>query len=151
MLGAMSKDSADSVKVRRTRKPVNLDEVVDQPVAVYVEATDAEIDASRSGMSTTDFGVVADDLMFYRSSATQYLDQHGVPYLRITGRRPIRFMVDGEVQEFDFADVELLDFIVVYDGRSAPRVLAPNDIGSPTTNGDTILGTRIDTLGVGNK
>jgi hypothetical protein len=146
-LTSLKTDSTDSVKVRRAPRVVDLNAVIDRPVAVYVEASSDEIDASRASASTQDFAVSADDLMFYRSAATEYLDTHGIPYQRITGRRPLRFMVAGEVQEFDFADVGLLDFLVIYDGRGSPRILAPNDISesmvppppSPPLGRDTIL------------
>src|SRR5688572_8556209 len=91
------------------------DSVIAQPFVMYVEATDSAIEAQRSEVSADDFAVIADDLMFYRATAIEYLDSLPRPYTRVAGRRPLTFRVAGQPRTYDFRDVELLDFIVVYD------------------------------------
>jgi hypothetical protein len=65
--------------------------------------------------------------MFYRATAIEYLDSLHRPYTRLTGRRPLTFLVAGQPRTYDFRDVELLDFIVVYATDREPRVIAPNE------------------------
>ena len=99
-----------------------------QPVVIYVEATPAEIGAARGNTSESDFQVITDDLMFYRASAIEYLEKHKITFTRATGHRPLEFLVNGAPRTYDFKDVTLLDFVIAYDGRSEPRVIAPNVI-----------------------
>jgi hypothetical protein len=130
--------------------PANADPVVadttqpfDRPIVIYIDATSAEIDAARQGHSEEDFATIADDLMYYRSTANEFLAVHRLPVLRLEGRRPLRFMVDGRVQQYDFAEWKLFDLIIAYDGVHAPRVIAPIDVNAvvdsmqaSTTGGD---------------
>lgn len=128
--------SSSAPRAARELSEGELAGTISRAAVIYVEASDEELNRFRqpSGDST-DAMVSVDDLMFYRSSATQYMQQRGVPFTRITGRRTLTFTVDGEPREYNFADVELSDFIIVYDGRGAPRILAPNDIGSVPDGG----------------
>jgi len=98
------------------------------PAVFYVEATESEIDAARQGISGEDFEVIADDMMFYRSSAIERLEAWDIPVSRIAGRRPLQFTVNGTPETTDFSDVTWLDFIVVYRRNERPRAFAPNDI-----------------------
>ena len=99
-----------------------------KPTVIYVEATEAEIEGARKGVSEEDFAVIADDLMFYRSSAVEWLEAWHIPFTRLTGRRPIQFTVNGVPESIDFKDITTLDFIVVYRPNEKPRVFAPNEI-----------------------
>lgn len=101
---------------------------INEPAVIYVEATNAEIDAAREGVPEEDFAVIGDDLMFYRSSALENLTAWHIPFTQLAGRRPIEFTIDGVPQTVDFSDTALLDFIVVYRPNQRPRVFAPNDI-----------------------
>ena len=103
------------------------DSVIVQPLVLYVQATDSAIEAQRAEVPPDDFAVIADDLMFYRATAIEYLDSLHQPYTRITGRRPLTFRVAGQPRTYDFRDVELLDFIVVYATDREPRIIAPNE------------------------
>ncbi|MEX1181804.1 MAG: hypothetical protein WEF86_01115 [Gemmatimonadota bacterium] len=105
-----------------------LADTIDRSIVVYVEASGAEIDAVRADYAEEDFAVVADDLMYYRATATEYLEAGGQPLVRVQGRRPLTFRVSGAAREYDFADVELLDFIIVYEPDAEPRIFAPNEV-----------------------
>ena len=98
-------------------------------VVVYMEATPEQIEKARGSMSAEDFAVMADDLMFYRSSAHDWLQAQRLPVRIFSGRRPLEFIVQGTVRRLDFADVPFLDVIVLYDAGREPRVIAPVDIG----------------------
>jgi hypothetical protein len=103
-----------------------------QPVAerlvLYVEATVRELEVLRDSSSAEDFPVIADDLMFYRATALEHLERHQVRFVRLTGRRPIEFVVAGKPRRYDFADVPLLDFLVLYEPGAEPRIIAPNEV-----------------------
>src|SRR6185369_15675925 len=93
--------SSDSVPAAA----VDLGKPVQQPVVIYVEATPAEIGAARGNTSESDFQVIADDLMFYRASAIEYLEKHKITFTRATGHRPLVFLVKGAPRTYDFKDV----------------------------------------------
>jgi hypothetical protein len=92
-----------------------LDQTVDRRLVVFVEASQAELEAVRAQYAEEDFGVVADDLMFYRSTAIEYLEERDYPLLRIEGRRPLRFRVSGSSRS-------------LYEPDREPRVIAPNEV-----------------------
>jgi hypothetical protein len=101
---------------------------ISQPTVIFVEATEAEIEAARKGVPEEDFAVIADDMMFYRSTAIEQLEAWRIPFSRLTGRRPMQFMVNGAPGRIDFKDVATLDFIIVYRPNEKPRTFAPIDI-----------------------
>jgi hypothetical protein len=104
------------------------DSAVSGSVVYYVEASDSALEAQRREASSDDFHVIADDLMFYRATALEFLETRGYPVQRVQGRRPLRFVVGGAPRAYDFADVALLDFIVVYEPEREPMVIAPNEV-----------------------
>ena len=97
-------------------------------IVVYMEATPEQIEKARGSMSAEDFAVMADDLMFYRSSAHDWLKTQRLPVRIFSGRRSLEFIVQGTVRRLDVADVPFLDVIVLYDPGREPRVIAPIDI-----------------------
>lgn len=97
-------------------------------VAIYMEATSADLDSARARLPEDDFYVMADDLMFYRSSAYEYLERRGVRVVRLAGRRPLSFLVNGVSRTYGFADFEPLDAIVLFEPGREPRVIAPVDL-----------------------
>ena len=99
-----------------------------QRTVFYMEATNDQITAKRDSMPEPDFLILADDLMFYRASAHEFLEQHALPVKRIDGRQPIRLMVYGTPKDFDFDYIETLDLIVLYDANREPRAIAPNEV-----------------------
>jgi len=101
---------------------------ITHPVVIYLEASAAEIEAERTRVPEDDFAVMADDLMFYRSSALEYLQKQKIPFVHLVGRRPLEFRVGGAARKFDFKDVTLLDFIIVYEPDREPRFVAPNEV-----------------------
>lgn len=105
-----------------------LDSTIDRPIVIYVQATADEIQAIRDRYSEEDFAIVADDLMFYRATALEHLENEGYALVRIEGRRPLRFRVAGSPRPLDLDEVELLDFIVLYEPDREPRVIAPIDV-----------------------
>ena len=112
----------DSVRAGHLREPVA------QRLVLYIEAPGSAIEALRDSIAPEDFGVIADDLMFYRATAIEYLEKHDIAFVRLTGRRPIEFVVNGRVRSYDFADTQLLDFIILYETGREPRVIAPNEV-----------------------
>jgi hypothetical protein len=95
---------------------------------VFMEASSAEIDEARAGASADEFAVIADDLMFYRASAHEQLAALGTPPVRVSGRRPLEFVVAGEPKLYDFAGAAPLDLIVVYLPDHEPRTFATLEV-----------------------
>ncbi len=95
---------------------------------MFLEASAEEIDRARANLTNEDFEVMADDLMFYRSSAYEYLQQRNLPIKSFTGRRPLEFVVQGAVRRYDLAEIPWLDVIVLYDPNREPRVIAPAEL-----------------------
>ncbi|MHB1169674.1 MAG: hypothetical protein ACYC28_10395 [Longimicrobiales bacterium] len=113
---SVSTTSADPAPVLRRR------------VAIFMEATPAALDSVRATYSEEDFAVVADDMMYYRATAYDYLEQHGVDVVRAEGRIPAQFEVRGEARAFDFSNEPYLDLIVLYEPGKQPLAIAPVDI-----------------------
>jgi hypothetical protein len=99
-------------------------EPINTASVIFMEASPTEIDDARAGIPPDDFAVIADDLMFYRASAHERLDSLATPPLRITGRRPLEFVVEGKAKLYDFAEAATLDLIVVYLPDREPRTFA---------------------------
>jgi hypothetical protein len=97
-------------------------------VVVFVTASAAELEALRGTVSEEDFAVIADDAMYYRATAYEFLEQHGFPVVSLEGRRPLAFRVGTATRRYDFADVAWLDFVVLYEPAREPRVLATNEV-----------------------
>jgi hypothetical protein len=101
---------------------------IDRRAIVFMEATAEEIQAARAGLPDGDFAVIADDLMFYRAVAHERLAEAGAPVLRISGRRPLAFLVDGAARTYDFAEIETLDLLVVYVPDAPPRAFSTLEV-----------------------
>ncbi len=99
-----------------------------RPIVVFMEASPEEIQAAHAGITDDDFYVMTDDMNWYRSTAWDYLDKRHIPVVRVTGRQPLRFVVADTARSYDFAEERTLDLLVVFDGRHAPRPLAPIDV-----------------------
>ncbi len=84
---------------------------------------------TRGQYSEDDFAVVAEDMMYYRATAYDYLEQRGVEVVRTEGRVQPRFEVEGEPRTFDFSDEPYMDLIVLYEPGMLPLAIAPVDIG----------------------
>jgi hypothetical protein len=93
-----------------------------------MEATTEDVERARAGVSEEDFGVIADDLMFYRSAAYEHFERKQLPVVRWTGRRPVTFRVDGRARPYDFSDWPTLDVIVLFDPGREPKAIAPVDL-----------------------
>lgn len=98
-------------------------------VAVFMEATPEAIEkfAAAHG-NTAEFEVIADDLMYYRASAHEYLAERGIPVVHLSGRRPLRFIVDGAIGVYTFPDVTTLDVIALFEPGREPIAFAPAGI-----------------------
>lgn len=97
-------------------------------VVVFVLGTPEELEAMRARHGEEDFHVVADDAMWYRATAYEYLEQRGVPVETIRGRRPLYFLVDGEIRRFDLPDESAFDVVVLYDTNREPCIIAPVEV-----------------------
>lgn len=107
--------------------PAKSDFISDR-IAIFMEATAAQIDSVRAQYSEEDFAIVADDMMWYRASAYEYLEKLGIPVRRVEGRRVFEYMVNGEPKRFDFPEATYLDVIVLYEPNREPRAIAPVDL-----------------------
>lgn len=107
---------------------LELDGVIDRELVIFVEATDSEVAALEGTMTLEDFHVVADDMSFYRSTAIEYLEKDGYPHVRVIGRRPLRFLVAGAPKQYEFREVELLDFVIAYEPGQEPQIVAANEV-----------------------
>lgn len=67
-------------------------------------------------------------MMYYRATAYDYLEQHGVDVVRTEGRVQAQFEVEGEARTFDFSSEPYLDLIVLYEPGKLPLAIAPVDI-----------------------
>lgn len=94
-------------------------------VVVFMEATAEEIEQVGSGVPEDDFYVIADDLMYYRASAHEYFEAKQLKVVRLEGRRPLTFTVDGAPRRYDYSDFESLDLVVLFDPGREPLALAP--------------------------
>jgi hypothetical protein len=101
-------------------------------VAVFMEADPRQIDSALGSTPEADRATVADDLMFYRSSAHEFLGRAGVEIVRVEGRPRVHFQVGGEMKELDFSSEPTLDVIVLYEPPKQPRAIAPVDVDAAT-------------------
>lgn len=97
-------------------------------VVVFLEGTAEDIKAVRGEHDEEDFHVTADDAMYYRASAHEYLEQHRLPVKTIQGRRPLYFLVGGMVRRIDLSAASTLDVIVLYDKDREPCIVAPINV-----------------------
>jgi hypothetical protein len=118
----------DSVVTASAPDSTIVNRVINQRVVLYVMPTEAEWANAKAESSDSDFEVIGDDLMFYRSTAIEYLEKAGYPLVHIQGRRAIQFIVNNVPRGYDFADVTTLDFIVAYEPGREPRTFAPNEV-----------------------
>jgi len=122
---------ADSARAARVTSPGDTapeDEVHATRVAILMEATPEDWDSLRAERSEEDFHVIADDAMYYRAAAREYLEERGVRVVGVTGRRALRFVVEGRPEAFDFSDETTLDVLVLYEPGSRPRAVAPIEV-----------------------
>ncbi|HUG40140.1 MAG TPA: hypothetical protein VMM12_06635 [Longimicrobiales bacterium] len=99
--------------------------VFDEAVIVFMTASDSAMDAARAGREEDDFYTMADDLMWYRATAQEFLEQQGVPVISLLGRRPLHFLVEGEPRRYEFTDLQTLDVVVLYQPGKEPMALPP--------------------------
>lgn len=81
-------------------------------------------------MSGEAFAVVDDDMMFYRAAAYEVLEGRGLPVVRLAGRQPLIFTVDGQDRRYDFESVTWLDMIVLYQPGKEPMPVAAVDFSA---------------------
>jgi hypothetical protein len=104
--------------------------VFDERIAIFMQATPRAIERAAVDMPAEDYGAMADDLMFYRATATEILERLPVPLVRLDGRRTLHFRVGGEGRPYGFAAESALDLIVLYDPGRDPLALAPIDVAA---------------------
>jgi hypothetical protein len=103
-------------------------DTISRHAIIYLQAAQAELERLRDSIPADDFEVMADHLMYYRSTAYDLLARIWPEVVTLEGRRPLAFVVDGEVREYSFADHTTLDLIVVYRPGREPEALAPIDV-----------------------
>jgi hypothetical protein len=96
------------------------------PIVLFVSPDSAEIDRLQRTRGE-DFYVAADDAMWYRAAAYEFLDSVGIPHVEAR-RDSARFLVDGRPRVVAWDDVDRTWFAIVYDGRGAPAIAADVDI-----------------------
>lgn len=99
-------------------------------VVVYMEATRRDVENARAGEEVDQLATAYDDLMIYRASATAILERHPVAVARVVGRRPLRFLVDGELRSYAFEKEGPLDLVILYEPGREPRALSPVDVAA---------------------
>jgi len=97
-------------------------------IALFIEASAEDLDAARSTRSEEDYYTMADDLMWYRASAREFLENNGLQVRTLEGRQPLRFVVNGEARPFDYSHIPTLDVVILYDTNREPVAVAPIDI-----------------------
>jgi len=97
-------------------------------IVIYVAATPDELAAVKAQMSEEDYFTMADDLMWYRATAHEFLEENGLPVRTVTGKRPLTFVVNGEKKEFDFSGHTTLDVVILYETNREPQGVAPVDL-----------------------
>ncbi len=102
---------------------VPVDTVLATPVVLFIEPDSATLIDLRARVGDEDFYTIADDANWYRAQAWALLDSLGVPH-RMVERRPLRFVVGADTVRYDWRDVEPVWFVILYDGRTAPRTMA---------------------------
>lgn len=102
----------------------------DERVAVFLLADSVLLDSVRAGHSEDDMAVIGDDMMWYRAEAGDWLEQHGVRTVYLSGRPTLSFVVDGEPSSFDFSAEPTLDVVVLYEPGSPPVAVAPIDVSA---------------------
>ncbi|NIP82847.1 MAG: hypothetical protein GWM90_27940 [Gemmatimonadetes bacterium] len=105
-------------------------QVFDERVAIFMHATRPQIDSAAAEKPGEDFAAMADEMMFYRATATEILERQPVPLMRLDGRRPLHFRVGGEARAFAFGSEPSLDLVVLYEPGKEPRALTPVDLAA---------------------
>lgn len=116
--------SSDSVAASPHAAEPALPESFSGPVIVFIQAAAEDIEALRAERSPEDFAVIADDMNYYRSLAMESLDRQQIPVVRLTGRRPLMFDINGEARELDLTPYPWLDLLILYTPGREPRVIA---------------------------
>ena len=105
---------------------------IDRRIVIYVEGPAPKeptniVEAMNDTAGYT-FERLENDLLFYRANTSAYMHRHQLPLVRLTGRRPLAFLVGDSVRRYDFANVKLWDFLVVYEPKLEPRIVDPANI-----------------------
>ena len=112
----------------REATPANDTTTFDERVAVFLRADSAALAAARAAHGEEDYYAVADDMMWYRAEAWDWLERNGVPVVDLEGRPALSFVVNGVPTPFDFSAQTTLDVVVLYEPGQAPIALAPVDV-----------------------
>lgn len=107
--------------------------VFDEPVAVFLLADSAAEDSLRAEYSEDDYAVVADDRMWYRAEAWNWLEQNGIRTVHFEGRPALSFVVHGVATAYDFGAEPTLDLVVLYRPGREPIALAPIEVAERAT------------------
>ena len=97
------------------------------PVVLFVQPDSQEVRRLREELGDDDFYVTADDAMWYQAAARELLNSLGVPHADVR-RGDARFVVGGRSTPFSWREVDRTWFLVVYDGRSQPAIVASVDL-----------------------
>ncbi len=96
--------------------------------AVYLQGTAETVAAALDSLPDDDAAVVADDLMFYRATSRELLEQAGWPVVTMEGRPRLGFVVGGETLVPDLSAHTTLDLVILYEPGAALRVVPPVEI-----------------------
>ena len=99
------------------------------PIVLFVSPDSQEISALKKRLGDDAFYVTADDAMWYRSGAYELLDSLNIPHAEVR-RGAARFRIDGRTRIVSWRTVAMTWFLVVYDGKTQPRITADIDIRS---------------------
>jgi hypothetical protein len=104
------------------------DGVFAERTAVYLAGSHDEIAKALSDRADDEADVVGDDLMFYRATSRELLEQGGWPLVTMEGRPRLGFVVDGETVVPELDAFTTIDLVILYEPGAEPRIVAPVEI-----------------------
>jgi hypothetical protein len=91
-----------------------------EPIVLFVSPSGEEIERMRSE-GGEDFYTAADDTMWYRAHAREWVEEMGIASAAVE-RGDAIFMVGGEPVRFDWSNERAAWFLVIYNGIDPPEI-----------------------------
>ncbi len=105
-----------------TSKPIS------SRIVIFVSPTSDEIKKMKAETKDLEgFYAAADDYMFYKAEATNFLKSKKTPY-KLTQEKKIKFIVRKKVIEMDYSKSERDWFVLIYNGKDKPTKTYAIDI-----------------------
>jgi hypothetical protein len=104
-----------------------------EPIVLLVSPDSAEIERLKGELGE-DFGVTADDAMWYRAAAYALLDSLQIRHAEVT-RGAARFLVAGKPTLVSWDNAEQAWFAIIYNGRDTPTLVPDIDLRAAVAPG----------------